>query len=95
MASIRGSASIDAATLGPYVSAAAAVHGPACGDLHHHLDQIMRPAMGLVLKVDTARAAAEAERPIRSFQVTGVLSVDNTRNPHRTQIGCIAASGRT
>jgi len=80
--------------LGPYVTAPAVIHGQALGALDEHLDQVVRTAVTLARRAEAVRAAAELERPLRSYRLTGILSLSSTRNQNRTQIGVDTGQSR-
>lgn len=82
------------ATLGPYVTAAAVLHGPAAGAVAAHLDQVVQTAVKLAVQAQNAARTAMRDLPIRSFTVTGTLSITNVRNAHRTQIGVDTGESR-
>ena len=79
--------SVTPSTLGPYVLAASTIHGAAAGDVAAHVRDVVQTGMRLLIAAQQAARDAVREIPIRSFQVTGLLSIENTRNPGRTQIG--------
>ena len=76
------------AALGPYILAASTIHGPAAADdVSTHVSAVVKTGVRLLVAAQKAACDAVREIPIRSFQVTGTLSIENVRNPHRTQIG--------
>lgn len=74
-------------TLGPYVLAASTIHGPAAGDVAAHVSAVVQTGVKLLVAAQQAARDAVRDIPIRSYSVTGILSVENTRNANRTQIG--------
>ncbi len=79
---------LTADTLGPYILAASHIHGPAtAGSLEQHLSEVV--STGVKLLVAGLPAAREGVRdmPLRSFVVTGTLSILSTNNANRTQLG--------
>ena len=79
---------VSAAVLGPYILAASQIHGPAiCDDVSAHMESVVKTGVGLLLAARTAALDVSRELPIRSYRVTGILSIESTRNANRTQIG--------
>lgn len=80
--------SVTPAALGPYILAASHIHGPAPGgNVQTHVNKVVQTGVSLLIAAQGAARDALREMPIRSFDVTGVLSIENTRNANRTQIG--------
>lgn len=80
--------SVTPATLGPYIQAASHILGPApTGSAQAHVDTVVKTGVKLLIAAQEAARTAVRDVPIRSFDVTGTLSIESVRNPNRTQIG--------
>jgi hypothetical protein len=78
----------DAATLGPYVSAAAVIHGRSASPT-----EVLETALALAVGAETMGPKAVQRIPFRTADVTGTLSIVNVGNDYRTQIGIATDHG--
>ena len=77
---------ITPAVLGPYIHAASTMIGPVNGDTAAQIKRVVELGIQLYVAAGQAAPAVRREIPIRSFEVTGTLSIEGS-NKHRTQIG--------